>query len=129
LSADLSGSPISDQAATCDRSACLRNECRRNILGNNPHRISPTHATGLAKTYLIGARQMLKQIKTAVLACATSLIILTFFASSAVAYEKYDDGCDTCHGGFKSGNYTSNKDGTSWGTDLMSGHEDFTDGN
>lgn len=71
---------------------------------------------------------MLKRIKSTLAAFGTSLIILTFFAPPAVAYEKYDDGCDTCHGSFDSGNYTSNKDGTSWGTDLMDGHENFITG-
>jgi len=74
--------------------------------------------------------KMLKQIKTALAALSTSVILLTFFAPPAAAYEKYDGGCgnSTCHGEFDSGNYTSNKDGTSWGKDLMAGHEDFITG-
>jgi len=71
---------------------------------------------------------MLNQIKTSLIAYSTSLIILTFLAPAAIAYETYSDGCDSCHGGFDSGNYTSNKDGTSWGKDLMAGHEDFITG-
>jgi hypothetical protein len=56
------------------------------------------------------------------------LLMLAAWAAPAAAYEKYDDGCDTCHGSFNSGNYTSNRDGTSWGTDLMTGHLSFISG-
>ena len=71
---------------------------------------------------------MLKQIKTALAALSASLIILTFFAPPAVAYETYSAGCVSCHGTFDDGNYTSKKDGTSWEKDLMAGHLDFISG-
>lgn len=51
-------------------------------------------------------------------------------ASNATAWETYTNSsgtgnCSTCHGDYRS-SYTSNssKDPVSWGTDLMSGHED-----
>lgn len=55
-------------------------------------------------------------------------LVFLLVCVSAVAWDKYGDGCDTCHGAFDSGNYTSNQDGTSWNTDLMSGHESFSGG-
>lgn len=33
-----------------------------------------------------------------------------------------------CHGDFRAGGYVSKKDGTNWGTDLMSGHVNFLNG-
>ncbi|MBU2677536.1 MAG: hypothetical protein KJP16_10655, partial [Gammaproteobacteria bacterium] len=66
--------------------------------------------------------------KVALIACLVGLILLAFWAPTAVAWEKYDEGCDDCHGIFSSGNYTSNVDGTSWGNDLMAGHQDFISG-
>jgi hypothetical protein len=44
------------------------------------------------------------------------------------AFEEYD-GCENCHGEFTEGTYTSRVDGTSWGTDLMTGHEAFVGSN
>jgi len=67
-------------------------------------------------------------IRTIFTGCFTCLLLMAFWVPSAVAWEKYDDGCDTCHGVFDSGNYTSNKDETSWGTDLMDGHLSFISG-
>ena len=61
---------------------------------------------------------------------AVILVSVIYFSPTAIAYENYDDGCGSgaCHGEFKSGDYTSNKDGTDWGTDLMSGHLEFIAG-
>jgi len=67
-------------------------------------------------------------IRANLAACVTGLILMAFWVPSVVAYDKYGDGCDTCHGVFDSGNYTSNKDATSWGTDLMDGHLSFISG-
>jgi len=53
-----------------------------------------------------------------------ALLLLTF-SSIAFAYSQYSAGCDNCHGEFNSGSYTSNSDGTAWGTDLMTGHSAF----
>ena len=65
----------------------------------------------------------MRLLSTRVAARAAILFLFIISAPAALAYENYDDGCDTCHGSFDSGNYTSNKDGTSWGTDLMDGHD------
>ena len=62
-----------------------------------------------------------------------TLLALLFFGwtGSAQAHPKYQsapgagDYCVECHGSFTDGSYTSNKDGTAWGTDLMEGHEGF----
>lgn len=51
-------------------------------------------------------------------------LFLIVFSSVVLAYEDYS-GCSECHGGFRSGTYTSLATGDSWGTDLMSGHESF----
>jgi len=53
-----------------------------------------------------------------------TLLLLTF-SSIAFAYSEYSGGCDNCHGDFNSGSYTSNVDGSAWGTDLMTGHSNF----
>jgi len=71
---------------------------------------------------------MLQKLKTPFVAGCSILIVLLVSVPAAFAYQNYDDGCDSCHGSFNSGNYTSNKDGTSWGKDLMDGHEDFITG-
>ena len=55
-------------------------------------------------------------------------LCFAILSGHAVAWERYDGGCGTCHGAFDSGNYTSNRDATAWGTDLMSGHLQFIDG-
>jgi len=56
-----------------------------------------------------------------------SAILLILFSSSAFAYSSYD-GCKNCHGDFNGDDYVSKKDGSNWGTDLMSGHEAFVSG-
>ncbi len=43
---------------------------------------------------------------------------------SAHAYATWS-GCAGCHGDFSSGTYVSDSDGTSWGTNLMTGHSAF----
>ena len=53
------------------------------------------------------------------------VLLLLACSSVAFAYSQYSAGCDNCHGEFDSGNYTSNSDGTAWGTNLMSGHSAF----
>ena len=45
--------------------------------------------------------------------------------AAAHGYAAWADGCDNCHGDFNNGTYTSKTDATSWGTDLMSGHQGF----
>ena len=55
-------------------------------------------------------------------------VLLILFSSSVFSYATYD-GCKDCHGGFEEDNYVSKKDGSSWGTDLMDGHEAFVSGN
>jgi len=54
-------------------------------------------------------------------------VLMLISATSAVSYPAWSGGCNasSCHGNFDSGNYVSNVDGQSWGTDLMSGHMDF----
>ena len=54
-------------------------------------------------------------------------LMLLIFSGPVWAYDDYD-GCESCHGSFDEGSYTSNVDGTNWGTDLMSGHEAFVGG-
>ncbi len=55
-------------------------------------------------------------------------LCLVAWAGPAAAWERYDNGCDDCHGVFDSGNYVSNRDATAWGTDLMAGHMQFISG-
>lgn len=55
-------------------------------------------------------------------------VFLILFSSPAFPYATYD-GCKDCHGGFEEDNYISKKDGSSWGTDLMDGHEAFVSNN
>jgi len=56
------------------------------------------------------------------LAQITGFLLLTLACCGTVwAYDDYS-GCESCHGDFRSGSYVSNHDGTSWGTDLMTGH-------
>jgi hypothetical protein len=65
------------------------------------------------------------------LSVATAVLIahLSWIArpTTAHAYATWSDGCANalCHGDFNSGTYASKHDGTSWGTDLMSGHIGF----
>lgn len=58
-------------------------------------------------------------------AFAVAHLSFAMWASSAHAYATWTDGCVGCHGDFASGTYISDTDGTSWGTDLMSGHSAF----
>ena len=61
---------------------------------------------------------------------AITLLLMAPWAPTAHAYEQWSDNggstptgkCASCHGDFNSGTYTSFKDGTNWGTNLMSGH-------
>ncbi|MDH3589647.1 MAG: hypothetical protein OEQ74_09605, partial [Gammaproteobacteria bacterium] len=53
--------------------------------------------------------------------------LLFAWSGSVTAYPTYDD-CAGCHGDFNGDDYTSLRDGTAWGTDLMSGHLTFIDG-
>ena len=59
------------------------------------------------------------------------IVLLTvLWAPTANAFQQWSDNgggapvgrCADCHGDFNSGVYSSFKDGTSWGTNLMSGH-------
>jgi hypothetical protein len=58
------------------------------------------------------------------------LVFTIFFSVTATAYQNYSDGCGNagCHEDFRSSPYISNRDGTNWGTDLMSGHLNFIGG-
>lgn len=47
-----------------------------------------------------------------------------FVAESLQAYSTYD-GCQSCHGSFNSGNYTSLQDNVAWGTNLMAAHQSW----
>jgi hypothetical protein len=59
------------------------------------------------------------------LAQITGFLLLTLACCGTVwAYDDYS-GCELCHGDFTSGNYTSNHDGASWGTDLMDAHAEW----
>ena len=60
------------------------------------------------------------------IAWVASALVLAggLYSTATFAYETYS-GCANCHGDFNSGVYISNTDDTSWGTDLMSGHEIF----
>lgn len=53
-------------------------------------------------------------------------LLLMMFGSQVLAYEDYS-GCSDCHGDFRNSPYIA-KDGTNWGTDLMSEHESFVGG-
>jgi len=55
----------------------------------------------------------------------TGFLLLTLACcGTAWAYDDYS-GCETCHGDFDSGNYVSNHDGESWGTNLMNAHNEW----
>ena len=55
----------------------------------------------------------------------TGFLLLTLACyGTAWAYDDYS-GCESCHGSFNSGVYESNHDGTSWGTSLMSAHDEW----
>jgi hypothetical protein len=56
---------------------------------------------------------------------AALFALVPLLTAPAFGYSTYSDGCIVCHGDFNSGTYVSNKDGTNWGTDLMSGHLQF----
>jgi len=53
------------------------------------------------------------------------LLLMALWAPKAHAYATWSDGCVNCHGDFFSGTYSSLHDGTSWGTNLMTGHLGF----
>ena len=55
-------------------------------------------------------------------------VLLILLSSPVFSYPTYE-GCKDCHGGFKDGNYVSNKDGSNWETDLMDAHEAFVSDN
>ena len=62
------------------------------------------------------------------LAQITGFLLLTLACcGTAWSYDDYS-GCESCHGGFRSGVYESNHDGASWGTDLMSAHANWVGG-
>ena len=65
--------------------------------------------------------------RLASLLCAAGLLL---GASSALAYPSYSldpvantGYCAHCHGDYNGANYTSLKDGTPWGSNLMAGHQ------
>jgi len=72
----------------------------------------------LMKTRLQSCIGVAAAVVVAQLACI-------LWASSAHAYPTWSDGCVNCHGDFNSGTYISQRDGTSWGASLMSGHVGF----
>ena len=85
---------------------------RRCKTDHNPHNNNPIISTTWSSTFQ----------------ALISVTLLMIFSSSAFSYPTYA-GCEDCHGKFKEGTYESNKDGTSWGTDLMDGHEAFVGDN
>ena len=54
-----------------------------------------------------------------VLIAMTAVLI---WASDALAYVDYADGCDSCHGNFTASPYTSLSDGSNWGDSLHNVH-------
>ena len=62
-----------------------------------------------------------------------ALAMLSMWAPEAEAYNRYGDGCNNCHGGFRSGSYVSNtaQDGVAWGNNvsLHDGHVTIANGN
>jgi hypothetical protein len=62
-----------------------------------------------------------------------ALVAWTPEASAYDLYSGSDNNTDTgncanCHGTFNSGTYTSLKDGSTWGQNLMTGHDDLVMG-
>ena len=55
------------------------------------------------------------------------LLAPLFFAGSVFGSADYS-GCESCHGAFDRGNYTSLVDGTSWGGPLMDRHVEWVNG-
>lgn len=52
---------------------------------------------------------------------------LAFAPVSALAYSDYS-GCESCHGTFNTGNYTSLQDSVEWGVALMDAHQSWVQG-
>jgi predicted CXXCH cytochrome family protein len=70
---------------------------------------------------------MTKDRTSLVLATIAGLLCLSLTSGPAMAYWEYS-GCETCHGEFTEGGYTSAQDGTDWGESLMDGHSGFMGG-
>jgi predicted CXXCH cytochrome family protein len=63
-----------------------------------------------------------------VLKVSAAILLSLVFGGTVWAYSSYRQ-CEECHGEFTEGTYTSLQDGTSWGTNLMQGHEPFVGNN
>lgn len=60
-------------------------------------------------------------LRSSALLVISSCLWLSLHGGSAWAFTDYS-GCQTCHGTFNSGDYTSLQDGTNWGNSLMDEH-------
>jgi uncharacterized membrane protein len=65
--------------------------------------------------------------RAGVLAALVAFVAVTAWTSEAGAYDRWSQNrdatnCASCHGAFTAGGYTSDKDGTAWGTSLHDGH-------
>jgi hypothetical protein len=72
---------------------------------------------------------MLNSTRSALSPIKVLLLLTLACCGTAWAWDDYGGGCDTCHGDFRSGVYVSSHGGTSWGTDLMTAHNDWVGGN
>ena len=68
-------------------------------------------------------------------ATGSMVLLATLWASAATAFPTYSadpvantGNCANCHGDFNGDTYTSLRDGTNWGMNLMNGHNSFIDG-
>jgi hypothetical protein len=64
-----------------------------------------------------------------ILSFMLALVVLSAWAIEAEAYNTYYDGCQNCHGDFRSGSYTSKtaQDRVAWEKTIHKGHEEFAD--
>ena len=63
-----------------------------------------------------------KSVRFRKFAIASTILSWLMYSQGVMAFATYD-GCESCHGSFPGGNYTSLQDGTNWGMPLMDGHE------
>lgn len=56
------------------------------------------------------------------------VLVLGVGTSEVAAWEQWAQGCNSCHGAFRTNNYVSLVDGQAWGQSVHKGHEDFLNG-